>query len=254
MRRALATVAVSLGVHVAAAGAIFGPGLIAPKGARTLAGETFELPAPETAEAELANASPSPETRAHESEDPAASHETVPEAKPAVRPSHHGRPSGGRAAGAPDGTPGGSGGQALYGAVGDRSAVDLATAFTRGFPQVASVDPVWRTVPIGSAGEATVTITLDEAGRIESTHVTGAPSAALAGAIKKTVSLIGGRAFVAHGKTTKLQLAASVSNDAVHDDTKSPVFAIGGSYTGSEGSAFFALAIGRRVDLRVRGR
>src|SRR5262245_45280404 len=31
----------------------------------------------------------------------------------------------------------------LFGAEGDRAAVDLATAFTRQFPQAASTDPVW---------------------------------------------------------------------------------------------------------------
>lgn len=253
VRRALAPLAVSLAVHLTAAGALFGPMLLGRGGTKTLVGETFELPAPETA-TELANADPSPETNAAKTPEAEDVHEPALQAKPAPRPSHRGRPSAGRSTGAPDGAEGGSGGPALYGAVGDRSAADLATAFTRGIPQVASVDPAWRTVPFGPAGDATVTITLDEAGHVAATQIGGAPSPALASAIRKTITLLGSRPFVARGKTTKLHVVAAVSSDAVHDDDANPVFAIGGSYAGVEGSAFFALAIGRRVDLRIRAR
>src|SRR4029079_13852649 len=39
-----------------------------------------------------------------------------------------------------------------FGAVGERGAVDLATAFTRGFPQAASADPIWARAPFGPTG------------------------------------------------------------------------------------------------------
>jgi hypothetical protein len=71
-------------------------------------------------------------------------------------------------------------------------------------------------------------------------------------AIRRTLALIKGRTFVAKGKITKLSLAAKVSADAVHDGLHGDVFAIGGSFAGGEGNAFFALAIGRRIDVRVR--
>lgn len=253
MRGGLAvTFAVSLGAHVALAAALLVPSLrpAAPVDpSPQLAGETFELPAPETAEVPLSNASPSPESVSAPARPAPPAH-----GKHAARPSHPGRPSSGRAEpGQPDGTPGSTGtAPALYGAVGERSAADLATAFTRGFPQAASADPAWRSAPIGSAGEADVVLTLDDTGHIESTEILGSPSPALASAIRRTLALIKGRPFVAKGKVTKLRLAAVVSADSVHDGLHGDVFAIGGSFTGGEGSAFFALAIGRRIDVRVR--
>jgi hypothetical protein len=138
--------------------------------------------------------------------------------------------------------------------VGDRSASDLATAFTRGFPQAASADPAWRSASFGTAGEADVVLTLDESGHIEGTQVLGAPTPALSGGIRRTLALINGRTFVTRGRVTKLHVTAVVSADSVHDGLHGDVFAIGGSFAGGEGSAFFALAIGWRVDLRVRAR
>jgi hypothetical protein len=140
----------------------------------------------------------------------------------------------------------------LFGAVGDRSAGDLARAFTRDFPQAASGDPVWRTAPLGSAGEATVVLTLDDSGHIADVQVLGSPSSPLAQGIRRTMTLIRGRPFTARGKVTKLRLTATVSSDTVHDGLHGDVFAIGGSFNDPEGAAFFALNIGRRVDLRVR--
>ncbi len=221
------------------------------------AGETFELPAPESTETPLANASPSPDTNALpapvEAPDAPARPTPPSKAKAAERPSHQGRPSGGR--GAPntsDGAPGSSATAALFGAVGDRSATDLARAFTRDFPQAASGDPVWRTAPLGSAGEATVLLTLDDSGHIADVQVVGAPGGPLGQGIRRTVTLIKGRPFVARSKVTKLRLTATVSSDTVHDGLHGDVFAIGGSFAEGEGAAFFALNVGRRIDLRVR--
>ena len=49
-------------------------------------------------------------------------------------------------------------------------------------------------------------------------------------------------------------MSGAISTDAVHDGLHGDVFAIGGSFAGAEGSAFFALAIGRRIDVRVRAK
>jgi hypothetical protein len=137
--------------------------------------------------------------------------------------------------------------------VGERSAVDLATAFTRGFPQAASADPVWATVPFGSAGEATVTITIDATGHVTDVAVTSAPTPLRAG-IARTVALIRARSFTSRAATTRLVISAHVSPDQVHDGLHGDVFALGGSFTGGQGNAFFALNIGRRVDLTIRAR
>jgi hypothetical protein len=72
-----------------------------------------------------------------------------------------------------------TGSAAMFGAVGDRSAADLAKAFTRDFPQAASGDPVWRSTPLGAAGEATLVLTLDDGGHIADVQVVGTPSAPL---------------------------------------------------------------------------
>jgi len=221
------------------------------------AGETFELPAPESADTPLANASPSPDSNAAPApmEFPDAPARPTPpsKAKLAARPSHQGRPSAGHAPpGQADNAPGSTGSAALFGAVGDRSAADLAKAFTRDFPQAASGDPVWRSAPLGAAGEATVIMTLDDSGHIADVQIVGNPTGPLAQGIRRTMTLIKGRPFVARSKVTKLRVSASVSSDTVHDGLHGDVFAIGGSFAEGEGSAFFALNIGRRIDLRVR--
>lgn len=263
MRGSLAlTFVLSLGMHVAVAAALLVP---ERRGADELtdpppqlAGETFELPAPDMLDIPMANAWPSPDENAAaapaEPGDAPARPAPPLRARSGERPSRAGRPSAGRAEpGQADGTPAGARAR-LYGAVGDRSAADLATAFTRGFPQATSADPAWRTAPLGSAGEADVVITLDESGHISNVQILGAPTPPLAAGIRRTLALVRGRPFVAKAKTTRLHLSAKVTADTVHDGLHGDVFAIGGSFTGGEGNAFFALAIGRRIDLRVRAR
>ena len=158
-------------------------------------------------------------------------------------------------ASASDAPPSGTGRPALFGAVGVRYATDLATTFTRGFPQAASADPVWGSVPIGSAGTADVTLTLDESGHLVGSTVAGAPSSALRRGIERTLALLGPRAFTARGAATRLRVTAHVGRDDVHDGLHGDVFALsGGSFTGDVGTAFFALpgAPGRRIDVELR--
>lgn len=138
----------------------------------------------------------------------------------------------------------------LFGAIGDRSAADFATAFTRGFPQAASTDPQWASATLGSAGSADVVVTLGEDGHVEHTEIRGAPTAALRAGISRTMSLIGRRPFTSRGRITTLHLSSRVTRDEIHDGLHGDVFAIGASFTGS-GHAFFALAIGRRIDLDI---
>lgn len=249
-----------MGAHTAIAAALLASRLppAAPDDpSPLLAGETFELPAPETAEVPTSNAAPSPENVGAPA---VAGNEDAPsppvQGKHPAPTSHPRRPSvgqtdAGQAESAPRSTASTPG---LYGAVGERSAADLATAFTRGFPQAASADPAWRTVQLGPAGQADVVLTIDDSGHIESTRVLGSPSEALASAIRRTLALIKGRAFVARAKVTTLHLVAVVNRDTVHDGLHGDVFAIGGSFSGAEGSAFFALAIGRRIDVHVRSK
>jgi hypothetical protein len=259
--RAASAITLSLAFHVAVA-AVFvlrpAPHDDAPpeEPAPAMAGETFELPAPDTQLAPLANASPSPDDVGNAAPSEAADAPARPTpprvGAHAARPSNAGRPSAGRTASGDAETEGSASSGLTFGATGDRSATDLLTAITHGFAQGASGDPAWRNAPLGAAGDATLTIVLGDDGHIESTAISGNPSPALTSGINRTMALIKGRPFVAKGKVTKLHLNATVSNDAVHDSSGADVFAIGRSVAGGEGHGWFALSIGRRIDLRVR--
>ncbi|MGA2449325.1 MAG: hypothetical protein ABTD50_11645 [Polyangiaceae bacterium] len=142
----------------------------------------------------------------------------------------------------------------LFGAVGVRYAVDLATAFAHAFPQAASADPGWLEVPFGNAGSAELELTLDEDGHIVEADLAGAPSVPLRRGVERTLALLGPRAFTASGAQTKLRASAKVTRDAVHDGLHGDVFALsGGSFAGRTATAFFALppgaGPGRRVDV-----
>ncbi|HEX3346352.1 MAG TPA: hypothetical protein VHS09_17330 [Polyangiaceae bacterium] len=210
-----------------------------------LAGETLEV---EPAGAEAADES-AEAPRPNEVAPPATTGVTAvaPRApSPATRALHP--------AGAPPSAAGAK--PTLYGAVGVRFATDLATTFTRAFPQAASADAVWATAPFGSAGTADVTLTLDDAGHLAGDTVTGNPSPALRRGIERTLALLGPRAFTARGPTTKLRVVARVGQDDVHDGLHGDVFALsGGSFSGEVGTAFFALPAvggGRRIDVELR--
>jgi hypothetical protein len=144
-----------------------------------------------------------------------------------------------------------------FGAVGVRFATDLATTFTRAFPQAASADPLWSAVSFGSAGRAEVTLVLDSEGHLAASEVDGSPSGALRRGIERTLVLLATREFTARGAVTKLRIVARVSRDDVHDGLHGDVFALSaGSFSGDVGAAFFALppaaGPGRRVDVEIR--
>jgi hypothetical protein len=141
--------------------------------------------------------------------------------------------------------------------VGVRYATDLATTFTRGFPQAASADTIWSSAPFGPAGTAEVTLVIDDSGRLTSSSIGGAPSAALRQGIQRTLVMLGPRTFTSRGAVTKLRVTARVSPNDVHDGLHGDVFALGlsgGSFSGNAGTAFFALpgASARRVDVELR--
>jgi hypothetical protein len=140
---------------------------------------------------------------------------------------------------------------ATYGATGDRSAVDVVVAISRGFPQAASTDPIWAAVPLGSAGEATMEIEIDADGNLLRWSLDPGASLALRQGMVRTMALVGGRAFLAHGAVTTLHVSARVSTDAVHDGNDS-VYALHSEHEGKTASAYFSLSIGRRVDLVLR--
>lgn len=265
---AVLALSASLFLHVAGAAGVLVAGRMhasaenAADPSPQLAGETFELAAPEAEPVPLQNASPAPDLAAEGApadsradSDPVPVRPTPPthHAKPAARASNAGRPSAGRDASGATPEPGGGGGEKLYGAVGDRSAADVATAFTRGFAQAASMNPVWAQAPLGGSGDAVVVLELDDAGKLVGQRIEGTPSAALASGIRSTLTLIGARSFVARGKVTRLHVSAVISSSEPRDDMHG-VYGIGGSFVAGEGHAFFSLPVGRKIDVRVRGR
>jgi hypothetical protein len=234
--------ALSLALHAAAFTAIVrGTGAVRPafdERSPSLAGETLDVDPPSLTAPD----------------DESASRTTTAGASGAARrppPSVRFRPGGAPAASASVSPP------ALFGAVGVRFASDLATTFTRAFPQAGSADRIWSSVPFGSAGRAEVTLVLDDDGRLARSGIDGSPSAALRTSVERTLVLLGTREFTARGAVTRLRVTARVSRDDVHDGLHGDVFALSaGSFSGDVGAAFFALppsgGPGRRVDVEIR--
>lgn len=137
-----------------------------------------------------------------------------------------------------------------YGAVGERGSFELVPTFARAFAQTASSDPEWATAPLGDAGAVDMTFNIDASGALTGTVIGGTGSAPLRRGIERTMALISGRTFYANGAETRIRVKASIAPDQVHDGLHGEVFAIGVS--GS--SSFFALAIGRRIDIDVTPR
>jgi hypothetical protein len=246
----------SLALHVAAAGALqratrSGRAFEARADRTTaLAGETLDVEPPATATpddevSEPATESPSPGTASSPSR-PSSSAPDPRASAPA------GRARTVAANGAPAAAP-----PPLFGAVGERTATDLATTFTRAFNQAASADPIWASVPVGSAGTAEVTLLLGDDGHLVQHAVSGSPSVALRRGIERTIGLLGARPFTARGEATRLRIVCHVSRNDVHDGLHGDVFALsGGSFSGDEGTVWFALPAssggGRRVDTVLR--
>lgn len=251
--RFAAFAAASLALHVAVVAGVVvrraRSAEVPPPGAPTLAGDTFEVNDPGDGE-ETYEIDPAPTPAPTPSPTPEPGTEPGRAPRPTSPPSRKARPAA-HAATSP-GVP--SPPVTTFGAVGERSAVDLPTAFTRAFPQAASADPAWMRVALGAAGDADLTLTLDESGKLVGTTISPGTPPALRTGIARTVALIRGRAFTAAGARTKLHVTAVVSADQVHDGLHGDVFALGGSFAGGQGNAFFALAIGRRIDLRITGR
>jgi hypothetical protein len=244
----------SLALHLAAAGALrraaHPPPAFEVRADRTtaLAGETLDVEPPATATPDDETSEPAPDSPA------SARLPSRPSAGPqeprAASAAGHARAAA--ASAAPAAPP-----PALFGAVGERTATDLPTTFTRAFPQAASADPLWAGVPFGSAGAADVSLLLDDEGHLVQHAVTGSPSPALRHGIERTIVLLGGRPFTAHGAATRLRVVCRVSRNDIHDGLHGDVFALsGGSFSGDVGTAFFALPAtaggGRRVDVELR--
>jgi hypothetical protein len=146
-----------------------------------------------------------------------------------------------------------------FGATGDRAATDLVSAFARALPIASSSDGRWSQASLGSLGRVNLELVIDPSGQLAAHRASLAESGsstigtqALLGGVARTIALLRHRAFVSRGATTKLLLSGRITADRVPDGLHGDVFAIGASYTFPTGHAFFALAIGRRIDVEIR--
>jgi outer membrane biosynthesis protein TonB len=142
-----------------------------------------------------------------------------------------------------------------YGAAGLEPGVrNLAKAFTRAIPASSDRDPVWSSLPLGAAGSLSVSIAIDDDGRIESVQMLDkVRPPQLIRLVEKTVLLLRGGQFALSregttAKTEVLELEASIAMSSPSDDpmekgNRPPT-------PGHPGRAFFRQS-GRTIEVRV---
>jgi outer membrane biosynthesis protein TonB len=151
---------------------------------------------------------------------------------------------------------------ATYGAAGAAASErNLAKAFTRAIPAAVSKDAIWSELPLGPAGKARIEFTVDDEGKIASAEPEEQPEQQLGRLLARTLVLLkSGRFALSSGEkagTETLELEATISERAASDDEfanpRDPVH-LGFEPPSAErpGRAFFTLASGRHVEIRVR--
>ncbi|WP_437572536.1 hypothetical protein [Sorangium sp. So ce542] len=242
-------------------------------------------PADARAAPERAQAAPAPADAARP-EAPAARHDetggapappataprvqAAPRPRAPPRPSATPRPADERRAPAADETAGaaarppaartgaGEGGEGDFGAAGSSAVRSLGRAFTRAIPPACQADPIWATLPLGSAGKARFAIDIDEAGHIASWRPVGEepPARHLGNLAKRTIALLGRGTFaVARGAVTAgrqtLEVSAVIRAGAEDGETGAPAD-LAWRFEGGRGKASFAQPGGRLVDVVVQ--
>jgi hypothetical protein len=268
----------ALVASIALHAAVLGVGLAPPRALRASswasdfwAGKTFEVPevASDLGEGDMPSTADetsseitvdgidlSPTTRA--APIPPAADDIAPASQPA-RPRAPGRTtlSSTAPAAAHGAGPGGS-----FGAEGSAPGVrDLLRSFVRAVPIVASSDPVWSSLPLGSAGATDVTLALDDEGKPHMARAEPAP-AHLRRLIQKTVSVMSSGRFgisssegilseqKLHIAVTLTQQPPPTEDQAVSGGLFALRFEPADDHNISH--AFFTLASGRRVEVSVR--
>ncbi|WP_437601535.1 hypothetical protein WMF28_08065 [Sorangium sp. So ce590] len=222
-------------------------------------------PAPAERDAAGGEPAPPPATAAPRVE-AAPRPKTAPRPRAAPRPSDERRePAANEAAGdtarpstarTSDGA--GEAGQGDFGAAGASAVRNLGRAFTRAIPPACQADPIWATLPLGSAGKARFVIDIDEAGHIASWGPEGEepPARHLGNLAKRTVALLGRGTFaVARGAVTAgkqtLEVSAVIRAGADHGETGAPAD-LAWRFEGGRGKASFAQPGGRLVEIVVQ--
>jgi hypothetical protein len=151
---------------------------------------------------------------------------------------------------------------ATYGAAGQAAMErSLAKAFTRAIPAAISKDPIWSELELGAAGSARIEITIDEEGKIASAEPERPPPKQLKRLLDRTLILLkSGRFALSRGEgagSETLELEATISErQGKADEFANPrdPIQLGFEPPSSEkaGRAFFTLASGRHVEIRVK--
>ena len=257
MRRSVPFLALSIALHLGAAGI----GVLGPRGLfrRTLPTAAPQLTSPSENEVPLGDSDDgalAPDYETHPSPAPPKSHETENDpSKPPAASAPHAPAKASKPEAHPPTPRGGAGsGEAgLIGAVGEPGAILLESAFLRALAQVASFDHEWTREPLTKVASISVVATVDQTGHLRAT-IGSTSSLPLERAVTRVVAQLAPRKLTAHGATTHLTVTCSMHNDEVHDGFHGDVFALGASAQGRGGTAFFALATGRRVDFALTSR
>ncbi|WP_433934742.1 hypothetical protein AB3662_09035 [Sorangium cellulosum] len=152
----------------------------------------------------------------------------------------------------------GEGGEGDFGAAGSSAVRSLGRAFTRAIPPACQADPIWATLPLGSAGKARIVIDIDDAGHIASWRPEGEEPLArhLGNLAKRTIALLGSGTFaVARGAVTAgkqtLEVSAVIRAGAEAGETGAPAD-LAWRFEGGHGKASFAQPGGRLVEVVVQ--
>ncbi|WP_437298727.1 hypothetical protein [Sorangium sp. So ce426] len=153
----------------------------------------------------------------------------------------------------------GEDGEGDFGAAGVSAVRNLGRAFTRAIPPACQADPIWATLPPGSAGKARFVIDIDDAGHIATWRPEPGgeePARHLSNLAKRTIALLGGGTFaVARGAVTAgkqtLEVSAVVRVGEGAGETGAPAD-LAWRFEGGRGKASFVQPGGRLVEVVVQ--
>ena len=155
-----------------------------------------------------------------------------------------------------------AGGSGPFGAEGGAPGVrDLVRSFVRVLPIVASADPVWSTLPLGVAGGADVTLTLDDEGRASVAPFASSVPTYLRRLVNKGLSVMSSGRFAvgaqSAGASQRIHIGITLAQlNPPAADQMSSGGAFGLRFEPPDehhvSRAFFTLASGRRVEVTVR--
>jgi hypothetical protein len=140
---------------------------------------------------------------------------------------------------------------------------NLPSAFTRAITRAASLDPVWRTLSAGKAGDFTIAVTVDEPGHIASAEFERpAPAAPIAPELTRlrdrVIALLGGGQFAlstgSGAGSERLHISINLADAAPSEqDNPEDVLELGFDppRSGNVGRAHFRLGSGRKFEAIV---